>query len=296
MNRRALNLCLTIPIILLGLVLFVGALAPLNLARVSKRFLVRSRDYLHHLEYRLAQPVSPQELDLATPVSPAEVVWEMLGQVDRDRALNDLRQLTGEEPICVSTGCYTITHRLTGSEGLDWAQDYLYENLVSLGYMVEFQDWSRSGYADQNLIARKTGVLTPTEEVYLVAHLDGVSGSGDRYPAADDNASCVVNGLELARLFSHRFFGRTVVLFFTTGEEQGTYGARAYLNQLAPDELGAIKYAINCDMTGYDANGDGLMNLAHGDHPPTVALAQVMSETIDAYQLNLDQRVVPGCP
>lgn len=298
MNRKALNLYLATPAILLGLVLLVGAFTPVNLVQISKRYLVHSKHYLaSYLEYRDAQLVSPKELNLATPISPTQVVWEMIGQVDRDRALNDLRQLTGEEPICVSTGCYTITHRHTGSEGLDWAMDYLYENLITLDYTVEFWDWSRSGYADRNLIARKTGVLTPTEEIYLVAHVDGVSGSGDRYPAADDNASCVVNGLELARVFSNRFFGRTLVLFFSTGEEQsGSLGVEDYLNRLSPNELSAITYAINCDMTGYDANGDGLMNLAHGDHPPTVALAQVMSETIDAYQLNLDQQVVPGCP
>ncbi len=297
MNRKVVTLCPAISAVLLGLVFLVGSLTSGGLVRVSRHYLVRSRDYIvHYLEYRVARPAYPQELDLPASISPTQVVWEMLGQVDRERALSDLRQLTGEEPICVSTGCYTITNRLTGSEGLDWAKDYLYENLIHLGYSVEFQDWSEAGYADQNLIARKVGVLAPTEEVYLVAHVDGVSGSGGRYPAADDNASCVVNSLELARVFSDRLFGRTLVLFFSTGEEQGTLGATEYLSQLSPNELGAIKYAINCDMTGYDANRDGVMEIGHGDHPPTIPLAQVMSETIDAYQLDLDQRIIAGCP
>lgn len=297
MNRRVVTLCSAIPAVLLGLVILVGSLTSVSLVRISRHYLVRSRDHIvHYLEHRVTQPVHPQELDLTASISPTQVVWEMLGQVDRERALNDLRQLTGEEPICVSTGCYTIKNRETGSEGLDWAMDYLYENLISLGYSVEFRDWSEAGYADQNLIARKVGVLIPTEEVYLVAHVDGVSGSGDRYPAADDNASCVVNSLELARVFSNRSFGRTLVLFFSTGEEQGTLGAIKYLNQLSPHELSAIKYAINCDMTGYDADRDGVMEVGHGDHPPTIPLAQVMSETIDAYQLDLDQQIIVGCP
>ena len=219
----------------------------------------------------------------------------MLGQVDPQRALNDLRRLTGEEPICVSAGCYTITDRLTGGEGLDWAMDYLDENLVALGYSAEFQEWPWSGSTERNLIARKAGVLTPTEEIYLVAHVDGVKGSEEPYPAADDNASSVVNGLELARVFSNRSFDRTLVLFFSTGEEQGTLGVKDYLAQLSPSELSAIQYVINCDMTGYDANGDRVMELVHGDHPPSLALAQVMSETIAAYQLDLDQRMIVGC-
>lgn len=143
---------------------------------------------------------------------------------------------------------------------------------------------------------RKTGVLTPTQEIYLVAHVDGVKQSEERYPAADDNASSVVNGLELARVFRNYSFGRTVVLFFSTGEEQGTLGALEYLDELSPDELSAVKYALNRDVTGYDADGDGVMELFHGDHPPSLALAQMMSETIDAYQPDLDPRSVAGCP
>jgi hypothetical protein len=297
MKWKALSLYLAIPAILIGLFLLLSALTSVDPGRIAKNYLVRPKQYLvRYLAYRTAPPLTPQELNLTAAITPTSVVWEMLEQVDRDRALNDLRQLTGEEPICVSTGCYTITDRLTGTEGLDWAMDYLYENLVTLGYSVEFRYWSRSGYADQNLIARKMGVLTPTEEIYLVAHVDGVRKSEERYPAADDNASGVVSGLEMARIFSNHFFGRTVVLFFSTGEEQGALWVKDYLDNLSPYELGAIKYVVNYDTIGYDANGDGVMELAHEDHPPSLALAQVISETIDAYQLDLDQRIIAGCP
>ncbi len=171
-------------------------------------------------------------------ISPTQVVWEMLGQVNQDRALSDLRRLTGEEPMCAGTDCYTISNRLTGSEGLHRATDYISEELVSLGYSVEFQNWSLSGYSDRNLIARKPGVYSPTEEIDFVAHVDGVKpGAEVRFPAADDDASGVVDNLELARVLSSHIFSRTVVLLFTTGEEQGTLGARSYLAQLSPQEL-----------------------------------------------------------
>jgi hypothetical protein len=298
MRRKVLTLCLTVPAILLGMVLLVSVLASADLVQVSKRHIVRAKhDLERFLEYRDVEPVSPVALGLTTAITPTQSVWDMLGQIDRDRALTDLRRLTGEEPLCVTSGCYTLTHRFTGSEELGWAMDYLYENLLSLDYTLEFHDWSRSGYTDRNLIVWKTGILTPTEELYLVAHVDGVrSNLEDSFPAADDNGSSVVNLMELARIFSGRSFARTIVFFFSTGEEVGTLGSRAYLDGLTESELNTIKYVINADMTGYDANGDGVMNLAHGDHAPTVALAQVLSETIDAYQLNLDQRVVAGCP
>jgi len=241
-------------------------------------------------------PVSSPNPSIESDIIPLDVVWEMLGQVNQDLALNDLRQLTGEEPICLSYGCFTITHRLTGSEGLDWAQDYLYENLVDMGYDVEFHNWSVPGLADQNLIARKEGVLDPTEEVYFVSHVDGVRTYENNFPAADDNASSVVNGLELARILNNYEFERTLVLFFSSGEEQGAKGVKEYLKHLSAEELDAIEYVVNRDMTGYDGNDDRVMELFHGDHPPSIALTQMMSEIIGVYQLDLVPKVVKGCP
>ena len=115
-------------------------------------------------------------------------------------------------------------------------------------------------------------------------------------PAADDDASCVAGGLELARVFAERLFGRTIVLLFTTGEEQGMLGSRAYLDDLSPGELEAIEHALNCDMIGYDANEDRVMELVHGGHSPSVAVAQVLSATLDALQIDLDPRITEGCP
>lgn len=86
----------------------------------------------------------------------------MFGQIDKEEAVLALRQLTGEEPICTDTECYTIGNRFTGSEGLRWAKNYLYKELVTLGYYVELQDWSLGGYSDQKLIARKVGRNTPS--------------------------------------------------------------------------------------------------------------------------------------
>lgn len=136
-------------------------------------------------------------------------VGELLQQVNRDRALNDLRQLSGETPMCVGAECTTISNRFTGSVGLGWAMDYLRDNLVSMGYSTEFRDWSASGYSDQDLIARKEGTVTPAEEIYIVAHVDGIRSTGGRGPAADDNGSGTVDLLELARIIEDCQFERT---------------------------------------------------------------------------------------
>ena len=138
MNKRTLATCF---IILLALVFSTG------LSSVPQNQKAHGR----------TSPFSIEQSSQTTVVASTDAIWEMLGLVNQNRALSDLHQLTGEEPICVSSGCHTIANRLTGSEGLHWAMDYISEDLASLGYTVEFRDWSRSGLADRNLIARKTG-------------------------------------------------------------------------------------------------------------------------------------------
>ena len=243
--------------------------------------------------------VSPTEVLLdpsSSAITPEDIVWEMIGQINIDGALNNLQALTGESPICINNECYTIKNRLTGSEGLGWAKQYIYKEISNLGFSVEFRDWSRSGRSDQNIVIRKPGALHPEEEIYFVAHLDGVGGSSEvSYPGADDNASGVVDILELARVLSHYSFSRTIVLLITTGEEQGTLGSQSYLSQLTPIELSSIKYVVNLDMLGYDANQDGVMELWHGGHAPSIELVNTMSEIIQAYQLDLSPGFVVGC-
>lgn len=245
---------------------------------------------------RDAQAVATPAAIPATPITPIAAVREMLGEIDRDRALDDLRRLTGEEPICTAADCYTITNRLTGSEGLRRATDYLAGELKDLGYSVEFREWSRRGRSDRNLIARKPGVRAPGEEVYFVAHVDGVGpNSVDRFPAADDNASGAVDLLEMARVLSGHPFSRTLVLLFSTGEEQGTLGVRSYLEELSTPELAAIKVAVNVDVIGYDGNDDRVMELWHGDGPQSMVVTQMMSETIRAYRFALEPIIAAGC-
>jgi hypothetical protein len=247
------------------------------------------KDYQKLSEYGIFQPVNTNDQIRTTIISPIEAVWAMIGQINQERVLTDLRRLTGEEQICLVYGCYTINNRLTGSQGLQWAKDYIYEQLVSLGYSVELQNWSSNGNADQNLIIRKSGMVSPGEEIYFVAHIDGVNNS----PAADDNASGVVSLLELARILRSRAISSTVVLLFSTGEEQGALGVQSYVDQLTPEELAAIKDVVDVDMLGYDANNDGVMELFNGNQP--VDFVQLLTDIISTYQINLIPQIVSDC-
>jgi hypothetical protein len=231
----------------------------------------------------------PNKLSHTEEISPLDVVQDMLGQVNKDRALSDLRMLTGIDPICIDSECHRIVNRETGTEGLQWAKDYVYETLVSLHYSVEIQVWSRAGYADQNIIARKQGTVYPDEEIYFIAHLDGYLLDN---PAANDDASGAVSLLELARILSNRILSRTVVLFFSTGEEHGSLGSHSFVDNY-PERLGAIKYLVSVEMLGYDSDNDGKMEIWNGSQP--VDFVQLLSEIINAYQIGLLPEIVSGC-
>lgn len=218
-------------------------------------------------------------------IIPWETVSSMIGQVNQARVMTDLRKLTGAEQVCLDHGCYTITNRVTGSTGLQWAKDYIEEELIKVGYSVVRQNWSD----DQNLIVNIMGSSGQNEVICFLAHIDGVANSS----AADDNASGVVSLMELARILSSRSFRTSIVLIFSTGEEQGVLGIQSYVDLLTPQEVNSIKSVINVDMIGYDANNDKLMELFNGSQP--VEFVQSLAEIITAYHIGLLPQIYSDC-
>jgi hypothetical protein len=224
----------------------------------------------------------------SSAISPQPVVTEMIAEVNPNRYLADLRRLTGVEPICTINGCTTIHSRLTQSQNLQWAKDYVREELVNLNYSVEVLNWSSGSYHDQNIIAHKRGLTAPNEEIYLIAHLDGVTNS----PAADDDASGVVALLELARILAPHSLSRSVTIFFSTGEEQGALGSQRFVIDYH-DRIPSIKNLISTDMLGYDSNGDGKMELWSGDQD--TGFQKTLSKVINLYHIDLAPEVIAGC-
>lgn len=228
--------------------------------------------------------------------TPAAVVPAAPAPIDPDRVLEDVRRLSGDVPLCVDGSCITVTNRLTGSTDLAQAMAYAVAAVREAGYETSWHDWTRGAWSDRNLIARRTGVVSPTDEVYVVAHVDGVSSCPDgRCPGADDNASGTAAVLEVARAFAHVPTERTVVFLLSTGEEQGSLGVKELVAGMSAAELGRIVALVNLDMVGYDGDGDRVMELYHEEHAPSLALAETMSETIRGAGLNLVPRLNPGC-
>jgi acetylornithine deacetylase/succinyl-diaminopimelate desuccinylase-like protein len=235
----------------------------------------------------------PDEGSTARPSDQPDRLETILARLDRQRALADLRKITGEEPLCLGSGCDTIIQRKTGSAGLGRVTEYMAGELQTAGYQVERDAWSTLWYSGQNLIAIKPGQID--RRILLVAHLDGVAEDEGRYPGADDDGSGVVDLLETARAIAPYTFERSVVFFFSSGEEQGSLGVKSYLQSLSQSELDQIEAVIDVDVIGYDANGDQVMQIFHGDQPTSMALAEKMQAVIIDQQLRLKPLAVKGC-
>ncbi len=222
-------------------------------------------------------------------IIPEPIVQEMIDQVSQDRLLADLRRLAGVDPLCTPQGCTTLTGRFTGSEDLDWAQDYVYETLIGLHYSVETLDWSLNGHSDQNILAHKQGFLYPNEEIYFIAHMDGSPADG---PAADDDGSGAAALLELARILAPMHLSRSVTLFFSSGEEQGSLGSHSFVDAY-PERVTKIKYLVSVEMLTYDGNADGAMELLNGSQP--LGFVQMLQEIIQAYPIGLAPHIMSDC-
>jgi hypothetical protein len=101
-----------------------------------------------------------------------------------------------------------------GYESLLRAQDYIRQEFVRYGYVVEDQEFVAFGKPVRNIIATKKGKEKPDEIIILGAHYDSCFN-----PGADDNASGVAGLLETARLLAQRETKRTIRFIAFVNEE-----------------------------------------------------------------------------
>jgi len=210
--------------------------------------------------------------------------------------------LSGAKPVEINGDTYTIQTRYTESlfngDPDARAFEFVHDQLLLWGYQDEetlfVEDYLPFDYETEtpwkNLIAVIPGTdpnLTQ-QEILLTAHLDSITAAapeGDA-PGADDNATGVATLLEAARILKSQSFKRTIKIIFFSGEERGLHGSRAY-TAAHSDEMENVVGAINLDMFGYDADNDRCFELHVGTLPASDQLGACLTDTIQAYDLNL---------
>ena len=81
----------------------------------------------------------------------------------------------------------------------------------------------------------------------LTSHIDSRNnnscpGSSEKANGMEDNATGVAVFMEMARVMSKYGFSRNIVFLITIGEEQGLYGATAFVNYLIANSIPVSKF------------------------------------------------------
>ncbi len=131
------------------------------------------------------------------------------------------------------------------------AADALFERLASYGFSGN--DLQKKIFFHNGIRGRNIMAVIPTEVQYpkiilVMAHYDTARSTG----GAVDNSSGTAALLQLAKRFRYaeQDFGAELRFLFTAGEEQGYYGAYAYLDALMPQEKERHLFVFNIDMAG----------------------------------------------
>ncbi|MFO1495296.1 MAG: M28 family peptidase [Lysobacterales bacterium] len=163
-------------------------------------------------------------------------------------------------------------NRNSFSPALGAARDYILSSLGSTGLQTETYNYTLENLANcgatvpppiviSNPIGRKLGRSLPDEWIVVGAHYDSrnvdrCDGTLAPQPGANDNASGCAGVIELARVYASVATERSVLFMCFSGEEQGLWGSRRYVEALqSSGEIGKVKHMINLDMLGFDAGG-----------------------------------------
>ena len=135
------------------------------------------------------------------------------------------------------------------------AADLIYTRLGAYGYSDSNRrkiDFTRGGITGRNVMAVIPTAKSNPKILLIVAHYDTARGIG----GAVDNSSGTAALLQLAKRFRATWedYGIEVRFLFTAGEEQGYYGAYAYVNALSAAEKNRHIFVFNLDMAGKPNN------------------------------------------
>jgi hypothetical protein len=230
-------------------------------------------------------PLTPGVID------PNPTIQLMMDQVISDTVVLYDGGLSGEFPVVIGGGNYTIVTRNTYSgTPIEKATQYVGEHLAGLGLPVEYHQWSGATYP--NVIGEIAGQTNPDDIYIISAHLDDMP-SGPVAPGADDNASGVTAVMIAADILSQYEWDCTLRFALFTGEEQGLLGSYEYAERsfYAGENIEGV---LNLDMIGWNtpASSPDIDLHAKSSLPNTITMAQLFADVINTYNLNLIPQVI----
>ena len=212
-------------------------------ARMILRTSVSLEPLLYPADRDKAAPPVPDETETEQP--PLEIIKEQWSAsfsdaVDFDGLSADMYWLVDE--IGVRSWWDGTQNR---------AAELLYDRLTDVGFAEEqlrTKEFTHGDRMGRNVMAVVPTAADAPDILLVMAHYDTARGTG----GAVDNASGTAALLLLAKLFNaaEQDFGVELRFLFTAGEEQGYYGAYAYLDMLTQEEKDRHAFVFNLDMAG----------------------------------------------
>ena len=204
-------------------------------------------------------------------------IEELMNRTNLDSLVSYVRILSGEDSVIIGDSTVLIARRVS-STGNDLAAEYIKEKLETYGLEIYDQQYSSQG---RNIYAIQWGTTYPEEYFIYCAHYDAVT-----YFCADDNASGVAGVLEAARILSDYQFNYSIIYALWDEEEIGLVGSNFFAAQADSNNM-IIKGVVNYEMSGYDSNDDGLMDIHTRPISNSVLLSNFLFAIDSIYNLPL---------
>ena len=179
--------------------------------------------------------IKSQELYLKKPVLFNSNLIFLIEQLNVNIVTAYIENLTAFGPRVTSTqACYD-------------AGNYIFNEFKNMDLDVRYHNWSNGNLHGSNIEATLYGMNDSSDEIYIICgHYDSVPGC----PGADDNGAGTAAVLASAKIMSQYRFNHTVRFVCFSGEEQGLYGSKYYVQEAVSNEDNII-VALNADMMGY---------------------------------------------
>lgn len=199
----------------------------------------------------------------------------LINQTNMDSLVSYVRILSGEDSVTIGDSTVLITHRVS-YQGNDLAADYIKEKLTGYSLEIYDQQYSTDG---RNIYAIQRGTVYPEEYFIYCAHYDAVT-----FFCADDDASGCAGVLEAARILSAHQFDYSILYAFWDEEEIGLVGSAFFAAQADSNDM-EIKGVLQYEMSGWDSNDDGLMDIHVRNISNSPILADLMKNVDTLYNL-----------
>jgi len=207
----------------------------------------------------------------------------LMNQTNLDSLVSYVRILSGEDSVVIAGSTVLITPRGSFFEN-DLAADYIKSKLESYGLETYDHHFYKAGLypvIGRNIYSIQRGKTYPDKYFFYCAHWDAIT----EY-CADDNASGVAGVLEAARILSKYQFEYSIIYALWDYEELGTYGSWYFASRCDSNNTD-IQGVLNFEMSGWDSDDDGLMDIHTKDIINSVSLANIMFIVDSLYQLPL---------